>query len=339
MKNTLLMLLLTIAVGAFGVELPIETYDYHIPERQRSGIVSSFGAMSVTYQNEPAIVYNNPALLAYAKAGVIGTVLKVDSDEDKSFSEMIKLNSMFKAARFDYLTIYGEKAGFAYYPLYRAYDNYNWTDDNDTEHRIFREYELDTFHMGVGDIEDKIAWGLGFKYHVGSMTYLTETLHDTLWVRNDFTDDEVNGYSLDFGMLYNYEYLRVGLTFYDFLSHLYWRKHENKILQQRAALGMQLGNDAYKLLITTQMKLDKRPEPTYHIGLERGFSFSENENVPSSLFLRFGLFSEEYDNEDNVFQSWGFGYYYSMARLDFSMLSRGFKGNTSRYQLSITMGI
>ncbi len=339
MKQTLLILILLISTAAFCDEFPDGTYDFHIPERQVSGIVSSFGALSVTYSDEPGLVYNNPALLAYAKQGVIGTVLKVDSDEKKSFSEMIKFNSMFKSARFDYLTIIGESSGFAYYPLHREYQNDIWEDDDDLTHRTYKDYKLDTFHLGVGEIKNKVAWGIGMKYHTGSLTYLTETLQDSVWVRNDFTKDDIDGFSFDLGMLYNYNYFRIGFALYDFYSHLYWRKHSNQVLQQRAALGLQVGNSAYKLLISGQMKLDKKPDPTYHIGLERGFSFSENEKVPNSFFLRFGCFSEQYDNEDNVFQSWGFGYYYQMIRFDFSMLTHGFKGNTSRYQLSMSMGL
>ncbi len=339
MKPISILLMLMLATTAFCDVFPDGDYDFHIPQRQVSSIVSSFGTMSVTYQNEPGIIYNNPAMLAYSKQGIIATVLKVDSDEEKSFSEMIRFNSMFKSARFDYMTIYSEKAGFAYYPLHREYQNDIWIDDQDVSHRTYKDYNLDTFHFGVGEIKGKMAWGLGMKYHTGSLTYLTETLHDTLWVRNDFTKDDVDGFSFDFGMLYNYNMVRIGFTLYDFYSHLYWGKHNHQILQQRAALGLQVGNEAYKLILTGQAKLDKDPEATYHIGLERGFSFSENPNVPSTLFLRFGCFSEQYDNEDNVFQSWGFGYYYQMARLDFSMLSRGFKGNTSRYQLSISMGL
>ncbi len=339
MKHKLVTLILLLAATLYCGEFPDGEFDFHIPTRQVSGVISSMGAMSVTYQDEPGIIYNNPAMLAYATAGVVGTVLKIDSDEEKSFSQMIKFNSMFKAARFDYLTIYSEKTGFAYYPLHREYENDIWVDDNDISHRVFKDYKIDTFHLGLGDIKEKMAWGLGIKYYNGNMTYLTETLQDSIWVRNDFAKDDLVGYSVDLGMLYNYEYIRLGLTFYDLFSHLYWKKHSDHVMQQRAALGMQLGNNAYKLIITTQAKLDKHPQATYHVGLERGFSFSENEKVPSSLFLRFGIFSEEYDNEDNVFQSWGFGYYYSAVRFDFSMLSRGFKGNTSRYQLSMSMGL
>ncbi|MCD4651540.1 MAG: hypothetical protein K8S56_07125 [Candidatus Cloacimonetes bacterium] len=336
------LILLMVSFGSLLFGFPISSYDFHTPVHQVSPVVEAMGGMSVTYESDSALMYNNPALLPFVENGVVTASFKMEHKQGMSFSEVMSMANILKKNQFTYASVYAAKGGFGWYPL--ASINQSRTYNSTGEiYREYEDYQLDAVQFAFGtQVEDitavDISWGMSFKYIFGRLVYLEEKQTGNSWLREEFYDERVKGYSADLGFLLKQEGFSAGLVFYDLFSRLYWEDSANRVITKRASLGFQWGIGNYALTTGISRKLNLKKEQEYHLGIVRQFEL----NTPVGegvLLFRTGIHSEDFANEDAIFTSFGTGYYIKQLRIDLSATTNGMVLKNNRYLISISVGL
>lgn len=344
MKYIVLVLLCisTLTLAAQSA-LPIDTYDYAIPENNVSTIAIGMGGINVTNPDDPFASYGNPALLANNEKTLAYLAYRLSNQEELSFGEATSVSNFLKDKQFKYFTLVTKQAAFSYQPM--AAINIS-AFDPETNKTLYYDYKLDKLQLSLA-MSDKnwpmLTAGVNVKYLSGRLVYLVEHLENSQFIREDFIDDKVKGVSGDIGLTYTRGDVVYGVTAYDVLSRLWWENYDSVSLERRFATAIQYGGGASKTSFGIQSKIASSPETTYHIGYTYAMNwdsqeFMGDEEVNQGMDLRFGVYSHDFYGADNINLTLGSGYYYQMFRFDFSLNSRGLKLADSEFLFSLGLG-
>ncbi|MEA1973325.1 MAG: hypothetical protein U9N34_08545 [Candidatus Cloacimonadota bacterium] len=312
---------------------PIKDYDYHIIENTISPVTAAMGGMNVTNIDDCALLYNNVALLSYLKYSTMQLSARVNLDEEQSFSEILHFSNTLKQTIINYFSFTIDTGGFAYQPLANVHQNRTWGDS--IQYKEYEDYQLSSYQIGISEKNDYLSYGLNLKYLSGRLVYLKEHSYDDNWLKDDFIDDKVNGFSADLSFSIMKDHYAYGLNLYDVFSKLWWRDNPNKNLVRRAAFGTQImrNGNIYMSGVSSRLELDT--QHLYHFGIQRTL-IAKGRAIP----IRMGAYSRKFAYADEIFISFGMGYYIGQTfRIDISATNNGFDLNKAKYLLSFSLKI
>lgn len=323
--------------------LPIDTYDYGVPENNVSAIAIGMGGINLTNPDDPFASYGNPALLANNETTMVYLAYRLADNEELGFWEAASVSNFLKEKQFKYFTLVTKQAAFSYQPM--ASINIS-SFDTQTNKTLYYDYKLDKLQLSLA-MTDK-SWpsltaGINLKYLSGRLVYLVERLEGHQYVREHFIDDKVKGASSDIGLTMRTGDVSYGLTLYDVLSRLWWENYDSVSIQRRIGTAVQYGSGASKTNFGIQSKISSKPETTYHVGYSyaqnwNSKDFISNEELQQGMDLRVGFYSHDFYGADNINLTLGGGYHYQMFRFDFSLNSRGLKIADSEFLFSMGLG-
>jgi hypothetical protein len=350
MKKSVLPLLTLLPFAAFLYaqslpSLPLQHYDYHIPENVVSPITLGMGGINLTNAADYFTSYDNPALLAENRGSAFATSFRLAKSGSMAFTDLMSASNLLKDKQFMYYTLITKNAAWSYHPvasinqsLYQNVAGINYAE--------YYDYQLDKLQLSLAATDQKfsgLAGGLNLKYLTGRLVYLKERLSGGNLIRESFIDNKVKGVSGDLGLTWTQNNFIWGACFYDLLSRLWWEDYSSKSLQKRAALGFQYLSDNLSLLASLQGKISSSPGTTYHFGLIKNWTWqaktSSNQTVEQNLVIRAGLYSKDFNGTDNISYTLGSGYNYNMFRIDFAMTNTGMQLRDSQYLFSVGVGI
>jgi len=325
-----LLLLLCLRLAAF----PVNSYDYQTPLLQVSPMAAAMGGLNLSLQGDPGLLYGNPALLAYNTSSVMSVGLKLQDRDDISISDMLNAASALKKNQLVSLHFASDKGGMAVRPLVSIDANTTWTEDDDT-FRASEDYNLTCYQLAVAETEGKFTYGLGLKYLDGRLVYLRERETTEGWVREQFINDRLHGLSFDLGMAMKFGSFVWGVNAWALYSKLWWLDNPDRVVTKRvgSTLGWQSGNTA--LIVGSQRKWSSTDDQTYHGGIQQALSLGDS----TSVIVRAGAYSHNFDNADVTWTSFGLSYYYKTFRIDTSMATHDMAIKNTRYLVSISMGM
>lgn len=322
--------------------LPIQEFDYHIPENTISAITLGMGGLNLTNAADYYTSYDNPALLATNTGTAFAASFRLKGKNDLSFAEMMQVSNLLRDKQFMYYTLITKNAAWSYHPV--ASTNVSQLTSTHSE---YYDYQLDKLQLSLAAKDekfDKLAAGMNIKYLTGRLVYLKERRAYNTLIREEFIDNKVKGVSGDLGFTWEEDNYIWGACVYDILSGLWWEDFGTKSLQRRAALGFQYNMENLALLASLQGKIASSPETTYHFGLVRNWtwkteSFRSGKHNEQNLVIRAGLFSKDFNGTQNINYTLGSGYNYNMFRIDFALTNAGMRLRDSRYLFSVGVGI
>ncbi len=338
----ILFTLFSLALAAQS-PLPIDTYDYGVPENNVSAIAIGMGGINLTNADDPFASYGNPALLADNDATMIYLAYRLADNENLSFWQAASVSNFLKEKQFKYFTLVSKQAAFSYQPM--ASINLS-SFDTETNKTLYYDYKLDKIQMSLA-MKDKnwpaLTAGLNLKYITGRLVYLVERREGSQFVREHFIDDKVKGISADLGLTMRAGDAIYGLTLYDPLSRLWWENYDPVRIQPRVGTAVQYGAGASKTNFGVQSKLSKKPDTTYHVGYTYAQNwdskdFISDEDMQQGMDLRIGFYSHDFYGADNINLTLGGGYHYQMFRFDFSLNTRGLKISDSEFLFAMGLG-
>jgi len=326
--------------------LPIQGYDYHIPDNVVSPITLGMGGINLTNAADYFTSYDNPALLAENTGTAFATSFKLAKSENMSFSDAIKVSNLLRDKQFMYYTLITKNAAWSYHPVSSTHVSriYN---SNSVQYSEYYDYQLDKLQLSLAAKDEKyskLAGVLNIKYLTGRLVYLKERISYGNMIREDFIDNKVKGISGDMGFTWDEGNFTWGTCFYDLLSGLWWEDYGTKSLQRRAAFGFQYAADNLALMGSVQGRISSTPETTYHFGMVRNWTWktdadNNGKSTEQNLIIRAGLFSKDFNGTQNISYTLGSGYNYNMFRVDFAMTNEGMMLRDSRYLFSVGVGI
>lgn len=342
-RFSLLFWLIVIGLAANG-SLPIDSFDYALPENNVSAIALGIGGINLTDVGDPFASYGNPALLGFNDETSFYVAYRLSDKKEYDFGEIVSVSNVLKASQFKYFTLNAGQFAFSYQPM--ASINISEL-DQDTNMALYHDYKLDKIQFSAGITDKKlpnVTAGINLKYLNGRLVYLTERLEGSNLVRERFIDDKVKGLSGDIGLYGKYGSGSYGIAFYDVLSRMWWENYPSESIQRRVAAGAQYGTGASKTFVGIQSKIAKKPETTYHFGYGYGMvsesgGFGDAEPTKRGFDLRIGFYSHDFYGADNINLTLGGGYFYQVFRFDFSLNSKGLKLADSELLFSIGLGM
>lgn len=342
-KFSLIFWLIAAALAANG-SLPIDSFDYALPENNVSTTALGMGGLNLTDAGDPFASYGNPALLGFNDATNFYVAYRLSDKKKHDFGEIVSVSNVLKANQFKYFVVNAGQFAFSYQPM--ASINISELDEVQNK-ALYHDYRLDKLQFSAGITDKKLpnmTAGINLKYLNGRLVYLTERLEGSNLVRERFIDDKVKGISGDIGLYGRYGESSYGISFYDVLSRMWWENYPSESIQRRVAAGAQYGMGASKTYVGIQSKIAKKPETTYHVGYSYGIvsesgGFGNTDAVTQGLDMRIGLYSHDFYGADNINLTLGGGYFYQVFRFDFSLNSRGLKLADSELLFSIGLGM
>lgn len=345
MKYILTLGFIFLGLTLFATEaLPINSFDYALPENNVSAFALGMGGLNVTNALDPYSSYGNPALLAVNQATNLFVAYRLSDQKKHSINEIISVSNVLKANQFKYISLQAGQFAFSYQPMASV----NISEYNvDTEKSLYYDYKLDKLQFSAGITDAKLpntTAGLNVKYLSGRLVYLAEHLENSHFVRDRFIDDKVKGFSTDIGLHQRAGEAEFGLSLYDVFSKLWWENYPSDSIQRRVATGVEYGLGSSKTSFGVQSKISKKPETTYHFGYSWGMSkssggFGNTDPTMQGMDLRIGAYSKDFYGADNINLTLGGGYYYKTFRFDFSLNSRGLKLADSELLFSLGLGM
>lgn len=342
-RLSLLFWLIVITLAANG-SLPIDSFDYALPENNVSAIALGTGGMNLTDYNDPFASYGNPALLGFNDKTNFYVAYRLSDKKNYDFGEIVSVSNVLKANQFKYFTLNAEQFAFSYQPM----ASINISEFDEEAHKaLYHDYKLDKIQFSAG-ITDKnlpnMTAGINLKYLTGRLVYLTERLEGSNLIRERFIDDKVKGVSGDIGLYAQYGSGSFGISFYDVLSRMWWENYPSESIQRRVAAGAQYGTGSSKTYVGIQSKMAKKPDTTYHVGYSYGMETETSGNgsddsVTQGFDLRIGVYSHDFYGANNINLTLGGGYFYRVFRFDFSLNSKGLKLADSELLFSIGLGM
>lgn len=322
--------------------LPIDTYDYGVPENNVSAIAIGMGGINLTNPDDPFASYGNPALLANNESTMFYLAYRLADNKDLGFWEAASVSNFLGEKQFKYFTLVSKQAGFSYQPL--ASINIS-SFDEETNKTLYYDYKLDKLQMSLA-MTDKnwpsLTAGINLKYISGRLVYLVERLEGHQFVREHFIDNKVKGASSDIGITLNKGDVRYGLTLYDLLSRLWWEDYDAVSIQRRIGTAVEYGSGASKVNFGLQSKISSKPATTYHVGYTYAQTwdskdFISDEDLQQGMDVRVGFYSHDFYGADNINLTLGGGYHYQMFRFDFSLNTKGLKIADSEFLFALGM--
>ena len=343
MKYKLIMIMLGVSL-LWAQKLPITEYDYATAENNVSPIAIGVGGMNLTLANDPYCSYSNPALLAHMNHAQLFTSFRLKSDKPMSFLEVSSISNALKSKQFKYFGLSTKQMGFVYQPMSRI----NISEITSDDHNLYYDYALDKVQLSIAASDEKYAsfsGGLSFKYLSGRLVYLKERRPTaTTFVREEFIDNKVKGFSTDLGFLWQRGDFRFGAVGYDLLSRLYWESYPSRSISPRLAFSTTYVKDNLAMNIGVMGKLRKQTDSTIHLGLQNNWNWGQGRTssgamVQHNIPLRIGIYSKDFYGTNNMNFTFGSGYSYNMLLFDFSINSPGLKLRDSEYLFSIGVGL
>ncbi len=333
-KNTLIIISLLFTYINL-CSFPIRNFDYHLPLNHPSPVVSAMGGMNFTSTDDYFLGYDNPALLPYNEQAKISSSFLIASKSNETVN-LFNPGNLIKKNTLKSLAYSGDKGGVYFFSL--VDDNTDTIDSTGTN-SLYRRYELNAFQISAGDKKESYSYGFSIKYLNGRLIYLESSLSDTLITKQDFIDAKVNGFSTDLAFFFNKKFIKCGVTFYDLYSKMYWEHNKNVSLQPRIGIGFENGSENLKITYGALGKLKWHTDPIYQAGLAQIFSLGGTPDQPSTLPIRLGVMGKKFQKSDEIFFSFGSGYYIKTFKVDFSIVNHGWKSKNSQYLFSVTMGV
>ncbi len=345
MKYKLLILMLGVGLlWAQQYKLPIKEYDYATAENNVSPVAIGVGGMNLTLANDPYCSYSNPALLAHMNKAQLFTSFRLTSDKPMSFLEVSSISNALKSKQFKYFGLSTKQMGFVYQPVSRI----NVSEITSDNHNLYYDYVLDKVQLSIAASDDKYAsfsGGLSLKYLSGRLVYLKERRSSSVtFVREEFIDNKVKGFSSDLGFLLQKGDFRFGAVGYDLLSRLYWESYPSRSISPRLAFSSTYVNGNMSMSLGVMGKLRKQTDSTIHLGLQNNWNWGQSKTTSGAMVqhnipLRIGLYSRDFYGTNNINFTFGSGYSYNMFLFDFSINSPGLKLRDSEYLFSIGVGL
>lgn len=313
---------------------PSIDYDWQLPARNISPIAISLGGVNQVYAEDFGVAYENPALLALRNGSYFATTFRSSRMNNANLSSVLNPSYLLKSKQFTYFTFSTPKFAAAYQPIVNETEKYE-----DNEEKTYHDLYMNSYVLSFAAQDEdytKLTLGFNLKFIDGRQVYYKQLKEDNQLILDEFVDGSVVGYSSDIGLTYTNNTMLVGFTLKDFVSRLYWSDRADNHLRQRFSLGAGFYNENSTFQIATQGRLNKAEEQTYHIGY--GYSLNFGNATSQSLGLKAGMFSDKFDEMDNINYTMGFGYTISMFRVDISLISAGFTLDNTDYLFSVTVG-
>ena len=313
---------------------PSIDYDWQLPARNISPIGISLGGINQVYAEDFGIANENPALLALRKGTYFSTTFRSNRMNNKNLSSVLNPSYLLKSKQFTYFTVSMPKFAVAYQPIVNKTERYE-----DSSKKTYHDLYMNSYVLSFAAQDEdftKLTLGFNLKLIDGRQFYHKHLKENNQLILDEFIDDSVIGYSSDLGLTYNHNTILVGLTLKDVISKLYWNERKDNHLRQRFSFGVGFYNENSTFQLATQGRLNKSEEQTYHIGY--GYSLNFGNATTQSLGLKLGMFSDQFDEMDNINYTMGFGYTISMFRIDISAISAGFTMDNTDYLFSVTVG-
>lgn len=324
--------------------LPINSFDYGIPENNVSPIAIGMGCMNVTNASDFYASYSNPALLGNNEYSLLATTFRVKGDEDMTIAEAAQFSNVLKPSQFKYVTLLAKQSAWTYQPV-ASIHIIESPDPAFVNPGSFRylDYQLDKWQVTLAGSDNSwrpIRFGINAKYLAGRLVYLRSERPDST-----FIDTKVKGFSTDLGLTLQTGDFTFGLVATDLWSRLYWDwGYDSVPIQSRLAFGGQYGTENLTASLGVQGKLSKTPDTTYHLGFQylwdwQGANSSSDQNATQALTVRLGLYSRDFSGVDNINYTLGAGYNYNVFRFDFALNNKGLKLRDSEYLFSLGVGL
>lgn len=327
---TTCLLLISINLAAY----PKIDYDWQLPSRNVSPIGIAFGGVNQVYAEDFGVANENPALLALRSGTYFSATFRSSRMDNENLSSVLNPNYLLSKKQFTYYSISMPKFAIAYQPIFNKTEKFEDLTEK-TYHDLYMNAYILSFAAQDEDFT-KLTLGFNLKLIDGRQVYQKHLKEYNQLILDEFVDGSVTGYSADVGMTYSHNTMLVGLTLKDFVSKLYWSDRNNDHLRQRYSLGAGYFNDNSTFQIATQGRFNKADAQTYHVGY--GYSLNFGNATSQSLGLKLGMFSDRFDEMDNINYTMGFGYTISMFRIDISVISAGFTMDNTDYLFSVTVG-
>lgn len=331
-KLLLGMILFLISVNLLAY--PSIDYDWQLPARNVSPIGIAFGGVNQVYAEDFGVAYENPALLALRKGSYFSTTFRSNRMDDQNLSNVLNPSYLLSDKQFTYFTFSLPKFAISYQPVV----NENTQEENDL-YSSYHDLYMNCYSLSFAAQDEdftKLTLGFNLKFIDGRQVYQKHKKENNQLILSEFVDGSVLGYSSDIGLTYKHNTILVGLTLKDFVSKLYWDDRNDNHLRQRFSIGAGFYNENSIFQIASQGRLNKPDEQTYHLGY--GYSLNFGNAATQSLGLKAGMFSDRFDEMDNINYTMGLGYTVSMFRVDISVISAGFTMDNTDYLFSVTVG-
>lgn len=342
-----LVLFLMLCIGTLSAQLtplPITQYDYRTPQNAVSPIAVGMGGLNITHGADYYSSYDNPALLAASPFTALAMSYRLVNQEQYSFLEAMQISNALKDKQVKYFTLITKGASLTYQPVSSIHIS-RWEADGVTSQ--YYDYQLDKWQASFAakDPEYEIlSAGLNLKYLTGRLVYLRERRAGINFIREAFIDDKVKGFSGDLGFTLDQGDFTWAAVVYDVFSRLYWENYDSVQLQRRSSMGMEYHTGDLSLLAAVHAKVDEEPEPTFHFGMVKDWSWSSTDFGSSkvtkqNLLLRMGMYSQDFYGTSNINYTLGSGYNYNLFRFDFALVNRGMKLKDSEFIFSLGVGL
>ena len=334
MKKTLIiaiLLLVVIQLTAF----PIRRYEYHLPEKQVSAISLSLGGSNATYEGCSAPEYNNPAILAYLEDMKASVSYQLRNSNSENTGLIIENSNKLKRSQFVYAGLVAKQGAITFQPLADLSETDTYTDSGRV-YSDYSSYSLNSVGFTYAEKRKSSSFGITFKYMYGRLVYKKDDITNDFIINEDFIDDKVNGFSIDFGALYKTGNYSSGLVVYDVLSQLYWKDSKNVTLKQRFAFGNQYGNEDGAFISTVTGYVRKNMKQTYHFGVVRNYSALGSSSKNSSV--RTGIYSRDFSSQEDIYVTMGYSYKYDQISFDVGIVVNDLDIDTAKYLLTISFG-
>ena len=337
-KNILFLFIFVASLNLFS--FPINDYDFHLAELQISPITAAMGGLNVISIKDPFAVYQNPAILGEVEQSVFSISFKMKNKEDQNITDIINAGNILKEKQISFINLSAKKAGFSFQPLVSIHEKSNYFVSN-VQYQDYIDYKLNSYQVSGGFDKNEISWGFTAKFLSGRLIYLKEKQIESTELFNidSFIDDNSKGFSFDLGFIYTKSNIKYGLVFYDLFSHLYWKNNPNRTLTKRFAFGTGYSSNGYDLTAGIDGKLNKNSNSQYHFGIAKNVLTDENPNNPKSLDFRAGVYSHDFKNEDDIFTSFGVGYFIKIFKIDCSVTSFGMNSENNSYLISTSIAM
>ncbi len=332
-KSQILCLIITLAYFSL-LAYPRIDFDWRQPSRNVSPIGIALGGINQVYAEDFAVAYENPAFLALRNGTYFSATFKSNRMDNQAVSQVLNPSYLLKDKQFTYYTFSLPKFAFSYQPIYNKTEKFENSFYSDYHDLYINEYSLS---LAAQDEDyEKLTLGFNLKFIEGRQVYTKHRKEVGSLILEEFEDSNVVGYASDLGVTYRQNSILVGITLKDIISQLYWTDRDNDHLRKRYSLGMGFYNENSTFQLATQGRFNNNEERTYHIGY--GYSLNYGSSMSQSLALKTGMYSDNFNEMDNINYTFGLGYAISMFRIDVSLVSAGFTMDNTDYLFSVTLG-
>ncbi len=266
---------------------------------------SGMGEAFVALVDNADAPYWNPAGLIFLESNLY--TFMFDLARSGAKKEDIVEREPLQGKRFTYLSFCSSLGALSWRPLS------NFREENNSPHSE-REINISKYTLSFAiPYSPEVSFGMNISY-----------LHGSLGIAQDGTSPYANissgnGWGLDWGLIYTHSPLfKMGIFLENGPAYIYWSDYRSDRLPLNLRIGM--GMNMAELL-TFAFDFEQRfyvrknggrnSLAVYHLGLEY--------TLPRNIFLRWGMFGENFSEKRKVNYTYGLGFTEDMYILDFSL--------------------